>query len=101
MQYSTLLVLSVSDCHKSDVPPPKSLPSDDEHTNDWVESLRQLVIMSNIACRIMRFNYAAQTQFSGPLRVTLFYLIFHAVKIALFGKTKKKREVRKYIGTKN
>ncbi|KAI7854484.1 hypothetical protein BDC45DRAFT_508486 [Circinella umbellata] len=60
---------SMFDDKDIDVPPPKSLPSDDEHTKDWVESLRQLVIMSNIACRIMRFNYAAQTQFSGPLRV--------------------------------
>ncbi|KAI9256581.1 hypothetical protein BDA99DRAFT_562019 [Phascolomyces articulosus] len=60
---------SMFDDKDIDVPPPKRLPTDDDHTKDWVESLRQLVIMSNISCRIMRFNYAAQTQFTGPLRV--------------------------------
>ncbi|KAI9492306.1 fungal-specific transcription factor domain-containing protein [Zychaea mexicana] len=59
---------SMFDDKDIDVPPPKCLPEDDEQTQNWVESLRQLVTMSNIACRIMRFNYSAQTQFSGAFR---------------------------------
>lgn len=54
----------------SDIPLPEYVASeDDEYTADYIKSLRYMTVMSNIAGKIIRYNYSVQTQLPGAFKV--------------------------------
>lgn len=54
----------------SDIPLPEYIANeDDEYTADYIKSLRYMAVMSNIAGKIIRYNYSVQTQLPGAFKV--------------------------------
>ncbi|KAI7877405.1 hypothetical protein K492DRAFT_209726 [Lichtheimia hyalospora FSU 10163] len=55
--------------HRIDIPLPEYIASeDDEYTADYIKSLRYMTVMSNIAGKIIRYNYSVQTQLPGAFK---------------------------------
>ncbi|KAI9319112.1 fungal-specific transcription factor domain-containing protein [Dichotomocladium elegans] len=59
---------SILDEKDIDIPAPKILAGEDENTLNWVDSLCYLTVMSNIAGKIMRYNYSVHTQLPGAFK---------------------------------